>query len=162
MFDFVAKPSPWRLALLLLACVVFVLGGAWMLGWIGTPPPDAPRWIGWASVGFFGLAGAVIAVRLFDSDDVLRVGPRGIWFRHHSDDLIPWSEVAEIGVWEHRGQKVIVLGLHNPERFPARGIAGMLAGANRAMTGGDVAISLNGTDRNFAEAMAAMKRHGGA
>lgn len=159
MFDFVAKPSPWRLAMFLLGALLFVGGGAWMLGWIGTPPSDAPRWVGWAAICFFGLAAAVLAMRLFDTEDVVRIGAPGIWFRHHSDDIIPWREIAEIGVWQHRGQKVIVLKLVNPERFPARGIAGALASANRALTGGDVAISLTGTDRSFADAMAAIERH---
>jgi hypothetical protein len=161
VFDFVAKPSRWRMALLLLGALVFVLGGAWMVGWVGTPPPDAPGWIGWAALGFFGLAAAVIAVRLFDDQDVVRIGTTGIWFRYHSDDLIPWHEIVDIGVWQHRGQRVIVLKLCHPDRFPARGIAGALAGANRALTGGDVAISLTGTDRSFAEAMAAIERYWG-
>jgi hypothetical protein len=37
-------------------------------------------------------------------------------------------------------------------------VLGALAGANRALTGGDISISLTGTDRKFAEALSAVER----
>ncbi len=62
-----------------------------------------------------------------------------------------------MSVWQFGAKKAIVLQLDNPARFPSRTVLGKLAGANRAMTGGDISISLTGLDKSFDEAFAAIR-----
>ena len=61
-------------------------------------------------------------------------------------------------MWSYKRQKSIVLHLSNPARFPGRGLTAKLASANRMLTGGDISISLTGTNRNFDDAMSAIVR----
>lgn len=164
MPDFVAYSSRWRVTLLILAAAAFVGTGLWMAGVFGAPP-GSRRYpaalmvaIGWFGVIFFGLCGVVAIKKLLDTGEQLRVGPSGICWTPWSDLTIPWSEITDVTGWEFRGQKTIVLHLRDPDRFPAKRPFAILAGANRALTGGDISISLAGTDRSFPEALAAIQR----
>jgi hypothetical protein len=163
MQDFVAYPSKWRLALLLLATIVFVVIGLWMIGLFG-PPPDTGRgdtafvtFFGWASVIFFGFCLIVLIRMMFDSGEQVRINQRGIYWKRWSTDTIPWSEVTDVSVWEMQRQKCIILNLLHADRYTSTTLMGRLAGANRRLTGGDIAITLSGTDGRFADAMAAIK-----
>lgn len=166
MDDFVAFTSPWRAALLILGAIAFVAGGLWMGGAFGAPPassrysPMLVLTIGWFSVAFFGLCGLVGLRRLFDRREQLRIGRAGIRSARWSDQTIPWSEIVDVTTWSYRGQKVIILHLRDPASFPGRGVAAILAGANRKLTGGDVSIALTGTDRSVDEALAAIAYFG--
>lgn len=162
MDDFVAYPSRSRLASLTISAAVFVAGGLWMGGAFG-PPPASSRFppavvfaIGWLSVLFFGLCGLAVLGRLFAHGVQVRIGSAGIRSVQWSDQTIPWSEIVDVTTWSHHGQNAIVLHLRNPRRFPGRGIPGLLARANRALTGGDVAVSLLGTNMRFEDALEAI------
>jgi hypothetical protein len=114
--------------------------------------------IGWASVLFFGFGSVVFARMLFDTKPQLQIGLRGIRWVRWSDDTIPWSEIADVTSWSYRRQKAIILHLRHPDRYPGRGYLAMLARVNRRLTGGDIAITLAGTDRSFADAMSAIEQ----
>jgi hypothetical protein len=162
--DFVAYPSRWRVALLTLGAFAFVTMGLWFVGVFGTPPmshryPPAILFVvGCASIIFFGSCGLLGAKRLFDTDEELRIGRSGIRWSRWSDETIPWAEISEVTTWSTRGQRFIILHLRNPALFPGKGVVGKLARANRALTGGDIGISLTATDRGFEEAMSAVDR----
>ncbi|MBA2935107.1 hypothetical protein HZF05_13485 [Sphingomonas sp. CGMCC 1.13654] len=163
--EFVAYPSPWRRALLTMIAAGFVALGLWMIGAFG-PPPTSHRYsesetiaIGWASVLFFGLCGIVGVAKIFDTNEQLRINAAGIRYAGWSSKTIPWHEIIDVTEWTYRRQKVIVLHLRNPALYPGRGTAGLLASANRKLTGGDVAITLTGTDRSFNDAMSAVARY---
>ena len=162
--DFVAYNSRWRVALIFLGAVGFVALGLWMVGAFGEVPSSrrysAPvtMGIGWLCILFFGLC-AVTAVKKFLDDRVqLQIGPSGIVWSPWSDDLIPWSEIGDVTTWSYRRQKAIILHLNNPARFPGRWLTAKLAGANRMLTGGDVSISLTGTNQSHDDAMSAIAR----
>jgi hypothetical protein len=164
MDDFVAYPSRSRVALLTLGSAAFVVAGLWMGGVFG-PPPSSSRYspeflfaIGWVSVVLFGLCGVMWIRRLFDGREQLRIGSAGIHAAHWSDQTIPWSEIVDVTTWSYRGQKAIVLHLRDRNRFPGRGIAGALASVNRNLTGGDITISLTGTDRRIDDALSSIER----
>ena len=163
MMDLTARSSPWRMALLLLGAVGFIALGLWLTGLFGEPP-QSRRWspamvhvIGWAAILFFGACAIVGAGRALDSGPQLTISVLGIQWRPWSEDVIPWAEIRDVSVWQFGAQKAIVLQLDNPARFPSRAVLGKLAGANRAMTGGDISISLTGLDKSFDEAFAAIR-----
>lgn len=156
MTDFVARPHMGRMLLLLLLSAGFVLLGLWIAGFLGEVPDPGKEWAGWLSIVFFGFCAVVIATRLFDKEDQVRIGSLGIYSKQWSPDTIPWSEIADVSVWEYQKQKSIVLHLKDPAKFPSKTMMSKLAAANRALTGGDVAITLSGTDGKFDQAMAAI------
>ena len=165
MEDFVARPSPGRIGLLIVGSVVFVVIGLWMVGAFG-PPPASYRYssakiflVGWAGIIFFGLTTVLWTIRLFDNREELRIGAAGICYSRWSKQMIPWAEVSNVTVWGHRRQKFIILHLRNPALLPGRGVLGFGSKANRALTGGDISISLIGTDRNIALALSAIARY---
>jgi hypothetical protein len=164
MDDFVASPSRWRIALIILGAVAFVGVGLWEGGAFGSVPqtsghsPAVTFAVGWSCAVFFGLCGAMGARRFFDRGEQLRIGSAGVRSARWSDQTIPWSEIIDVTTWRYRSQRAIILHLHDPARFPGRGLPALLAGANRKLTGGDVSISLTGTDRTFDEAISAIAR----
>lgn len=164
MDDFVAYPSRWRIALLIVGACAFVALGLWMLGAFGLPSTSgrhSPGFIlalGWSSVFFFGLCALAWVRRLFDVREQLRIGPAGVQSAQWSEETIPWSEIIDVTIWSYKRQKTIVLHLRDRARFPGRGIAALLAGVGRSMTGGDISISLTGTNRSFADALASIER----
>ncbi|MBD3732778.1 MAG: hypothetical protein IE934_08690 [Sphingopyxis sp.] len=117
------------------------------------------EWIGWLCVAFFGLGGIVALRRMFDGGDVIRISTSGVYFKSWSEQTIPWSEIVDVTVWEFQRQKSIILHLRNPDRFPSTKLLGRVAGANRALTGGDIPVSLTGTDGSFEDAMTAIAHH---
>lgn len=164
MEDFVAYPSPKKITPNLLGCVVLFGLGVWMAGLFG-PPPTSSRFsstfivvIGWFSILAFGFSGLIWSRRLFTKRAHVRIGSNGFFSAQWSDQTIPWPEIEDVTTWTLKGQKDIILHLRDPTRFPGRGLAAISAGANRRLTGGDIAVSLNGTDRTVEEALASIAR----
>jgi len=165
MDEFVAQHSRVRLALFLVGAIGFVGAGLLLIGAFGPPrpssrySPEVMAAFGWFGIAFFGACAILIAKRLFEGGEALRIGRTGISFAAWSDQTIPWSEIIDISEWSFRGQRSIILHLRDPARFPGKGVLGFAAKANRALTGGDVPISLTGTNRSFDEAVAAITRY---
>jgi hypothetical protein len=159
MEDFVARPSPWRIALMLLAALGFVAIGLWMTGIFGPPPKPGREWLGWLAVAFFGAITPIMVMRLFDGRDQVRISARGVYFRQWSEDTIPWSQIKDVTQWAYRGNRFIVLHLRAPECYPSSRLLGRMAGLNRSMTGGDITVSLAGTSARFNDAMEAIARY---
>lgn len=151
MTDFVARTTAKGMMLRTLGALVFVGLGVLML--------HASAWLGGLLIVLFGLLAIVNLKATMNPGVSLEISSLGILSRRWSDDLIPWSEVEAVHIWRHRGDHRIVLRLRDPDRFPtSRELGRSAAFANRALTGGDVPISLGGTDRTVAEAMAAVTR----
>jgi hypothetical protein len=165
MSDFVAKPSRARIALIILGALAFVAIGLWMIGAFGAPPESSRKSpifiavIGWVSILFFGFCGLAGIRMLFDTDVQVRINASGLYWKRWSDQTILWSDITDIGVWEHQRQKSIIVNLRDPDRYRSSRLMGKLSGANRALTGGDIAITLSGTDGRFDDAMAAIQHH---
>lgn len=114
------------------------------------------QWIGWPCAAFFAFATVKLMTRLRDDSVQIRINATGIQSREWSEEWIAWREIAEVKVWQYKGQKSIVLVLHHPERFRSVKQGKMSRLANRGLTGGDAWITLAGKDRSFDEAMAAI------
>lgn len=162
MDRFVAHNSRWRVAGLILLSLGFMAAGLWMAGAFGAVPesrkfsPSVTVALGWFAFLFFGTCAWFGVKKLRDQGAQLEVGPEGILYAPWSDRLIPWSEIIDVTTWSMRQQQMIVLHLAHPEHFPGKGLAGRIAGANKALTGGDITISMTGTDRRFDETLAAI------
>jgi hypothetical protein len=155
---FVARYTPLRVALLLLGAIVFVVGGLWIAGLFGAPPRPGREFLGWLAAAFFGLCAIVTAPRLFDRRDQIVVDRRGIYWRHWSETTIPWSALRGFDERSVRSQRFICLHLHDPTRYPAAGLRGWVAGANKGMGFGDIAMTAAGTDRSFDELLSAIEQ----
>ena len=165
MNEFRAYNSRWRMVLLFLGALGCVAAGLWFVGAFGEPPEfnvarrrgrvaqEFALYGGWASIIFFGLGTPIIAKKLFSREPHLVIDERGIHSPQWSDATIPWSEITEVTTWF---EKTIVLHLAEPGRFPGKGLGRILSGANKALTGGNIAISLVGTDREVDDAMTAI------
>ena len=156
---FVARPSPWRIVLLLAGAAGFVVLGAWIAGLFGPPPRPGREWIGWAALLFFGLCGAMGVFRLFDRDDQIVVDAGGLYWKQYGAATIPWQDIGRIEARAIKRWRFLCVFLNEPGKFPAAGWAGALQGANRGLGFGDLALSTAGTDRSHAELVAAIRRH---
>jgi hypothetical protein len=162
MTSFVAHNSRWRIALLTLGCLGFVVGGLWLAGVLGNAPRSDryPAFlfagVGWFNVAIFGVCAAYGVKKFFDDAVQLEVGPAGIRWVPWSDDLIPWSQIKDVTMFSHKRQNFIVLHLNESGRFPGRGLAGKFARVDKMMTGGDITFSMTPTDRSHGEAMDAI------
>jgi hypothetical protein len=112
----------------------------------------------YVGIAFFGLCALAGARQLFRTEPVLEIDQAGILWRRWSDQIIPWSAIAGMSVLHIRRQRSLTLTLFAPENFPGKGLMGLLAGPNRAMSGGDISLNLAGTDRGFDDMLAAIDR----
>lgn len=155
---FVARPAPWRILLLILGSLVFVLLGVWIAGLFGEEPRAGAAWIGWTSIIFFGACAIVGIQRLLDRQDQIVIGPRGIYWRRWSSQTIPWGAVQAVEERSLNRQRFLCIHLEDPSRFPSKTLVGRLATLNKGMGFGDIAINTLGTDRSFDELCDAFRR----
>jgi hypothetical protein len=160
--DFVAYPSRSRDSLLISGAAVFIAIGCWMAGIFG-PVPATSRYseaftvaFGWLGMLFFGACLIAGVKRLFETEEEVRIGLQGVRVRRSSDQTIPWIEITDVSTLSYKKSRTIVLHLRDPSLFPGRGLYSKLDSMNRGLTGGDIAISLTGTDRSVDEALAAI------
>ena len=162
MDEFVAYPSRWRRVLLAIVAVVFVLFGFMMVGAFGplsdpaANPPAVILVFGWLAIVFFGFCGVVWIARLFDTAEQLRIDAMGVRYAAWSRAMMPWQDITNVTIWSSNRQRTLVLHLRDPARYPGKGLAALFATINRKLTGGDVSISLTGTDRSFDDALSAI------
>ncbi len=112
--------------------------------------------LGWIAV----LSGAaifpVIIKLMGHREPVMRIDADGIYWHRWSDKPIAWGNVASFKPTSVRAQKFVSIWLHHRSRDPGKGLLGKLAGANRAIGFGDVALSVQGTDKSFEELLEAV------
>jgi hypothetical protein len=157
---FVARNSRFRLLLIILGAIGFVVAGAWIAGLFDPPSRVGREWVGWISMFFFGLCAVAAVPRLFDESDQIVIDGNGIFWRRRSTTTIPWTAVQRWQIGQVRSQRFICLFLKDPTQFPHTGVGALLGGVNRGMGFGDVALSAVGTDRTFDEMLAAVESWG--
>lgn len=116
--------------------------------------------VGWIGLVLFGACavGWLVMLATLRGRPLIEVDSGGILWRRWSDAPIPWDAIAEMQTMAMQGQTFLVLRLFEPERYRSTKMLGRLAGINKAMGFGDIAISALGTDRSFAELVAAVQR----
>lgn len=163
MDDFIALTSRWRTALLVICSLCFVAGGIWMAGWFGPVPvsvrsgPFITIFLGWVSILFFGTCAAVLTKAWWTKPERLRINQSGVELAGWCHGPIPWAEIADVSEWRYRGDRQIILRLRDPSKFSKNGLSQLAGRASRILIGGEVAITLLGTDRNFDDAWSAIK-----
>jgi hypothetical protein len=120
---------------------------------------DLKVWLaGLVGVPFFGLAAVLIFRRAFEPGVVVRVDERGVYWRSWSPDPIPFDAIIGAEVRTYEKQRFLTLRLRDPQRHPPQTRTGrLMAGANRRMGFGDVAIGTSGLDRSFDDFVAAFE-----
>ena len=141
MTAFEARTSTVRVAIQLAACLMFVGMGALMVIDGGVPA-------GWLVMAGFAIWFAIILPQLFRRRVELRVDVNGIWWRRWSDGTIPWSAIRQLRALEVENTRSIAIYLTDAAAPPSL----------RHRTGlADLAIRLDGTDRDFGDLLAAVR-----
>jgi len=164
-----------KLLRLILASCAFVALGAWMLS------TDAEEirsgrsfnflfrepWFvygaGLASVIFFGACGLYGFIKLFDKRPGLILDSSGVFDNASgvAAGFIPWSEVSGAGVYEVYGQKMLGIGVSDPQKYINRGgaLKRALNKAGYRMTGNPVAVSSVALKIDFKELVSLFERY---
>jgi len=136
----------FALALIMAAAGVFVAMN---------PLLDGPvtRTVGYATAALFGAAMVVALRRLSERGPVITITPAGICDRRVAPELIPWSAIHDIGVWEYRGQALMVLAI---DPLVEAGLsltarARWARGPNRAVGADGLCVTAHGLKIGFAE-----------
>lgn len=88
----------------MLLCSIFVVGGLFLL-----TKTDAPAWIAWLNICFFGLGFPVGLFHLFDRRPQIIINEIGIFDRTTYTDFINWEIIQNAYLMGINGQKSICL-----------------------------------------------------
>lgn len=97
--------------------------------------------------------------RLRSTAPVMRIDENGVVWRRWSAELIPWSEIVSLHAIHLGSARFVGLVLARPERFPSKTLLGRTARVNRFLTGCNIALEVEGTDRRYEELVAALHEH---
>lgn len=105
--------------LFVFAGFLFITNPDWF---IKAEDPSVIKWIGYASVIFFGACAIFISQKLFDKKPGLIIDAEGITDNSSgvSAGKILWKDVKEISMQEVMSQKFIMLKMKNPEFYLQR------------------------------------------
>ncbi len=96
--------SPWQAIKLMMLCSVMVGLGCFMLA-----QPQAPQWVAWLNIGFFGLSYPIGIYQLLDRRPQLIISEVGIFDRGAHRDFINWELIKEVYLTQMNGQPFICL-----------------------------------------------------
>ena len=104
MMDVKLYKSPWRAIKLIFLCSIFVFGGLFLL-----TNSDAPRWVGWFNIIFFGLGYPIGLFHLLDRRPQIIINEIGIFDRTTYKDFINWEVIQGAYPIDISGQKFVCL-----------------------------------------------------
>ncbi|RYD95825.1 MAG: hypothetical protein EOP61_19030 [Sphingomonadales bacterium] len=169
---FVAHVSTGKMILLLLLATAFAAGGIWAIvdaegiaaanaisRGRGSEDPGVIAAIGWILTLFAGYASIITARQMCQSGPVMEIDARGILWRRWSDQILPWHAIIRTEERSVRNQKFLCLWLDAPSRYPSRSTLGLLAGLNKGIGFGDIALTTQGTDQHFQQLVEAVNAH---
>jgi len=96
--------SPWKSIKLIFLCSIFVFGGIFLLR-----QSEAPKWIGWLNICFFGLGYPVALFHLADRRPQIIINEIGIFDRTTYSNFINWSVIQNAYLIDIHKQKFICL-----------------------------------------------------
>jgi hypothetical protein len=163
--------SRTKLFVLLGGAMVFVLLGGWMLGVdeaeLRRPgrfgDPAFLRGAAIAAIVFFGLIALWILRKLSDHKPGLVLSSAGITDNASgvAAGFIPWAEIEASSVFAVQGQRMLIIHVHDPERYMERGGAfrRALNRANYKLAGSPIAIPSSTLKIGFDELQALFDRY---
>jgi hypothetical protein len=166
---FIARWSPWRIALIDLGAAAFVLGGLGLVGAFGPVHPHrgTPQMlhvIGWASIVFFGLCLIVATKRLIAGGSACKIDSDGILESRISSKPIPWQMITNMrvvtissGRMLNPGQRMIGFDIAKDYTRRFSFVRRQLIAFNRNAFGFSAALSPVGTDRSLADFLDALQ-----
>jgi hypothetical protein len=113
--------------------------------------------LGYIGAAFFGACTLLALSRVFRTGPVITITPVGICDRRVAPDLIPWSAIREIGVWEIRSQftsqRTMVLAIEPlaEAQLNLTPIVRWTRGANRSLGADGLCVSAQGLKISFDE-----------
>lgn len=140
MTEFKVYKTPWKAIKLLLGCALFVLLGLFILR-----QPDAPVWVGWASILFFGMGIPVALFQLLDRRPQIIVNEVGIFDRTIHKDFINWEIIQDAYLAKVHEEKFICLVVNEafePSRRKGK-VHQQIAGLSKAMGFQELNINLS-------------------
>lgn len=108
--------------------------------------PAFIRGLGLATVTFFGLCVGAATWRLFSSKPGLALNSDGVTIYAATENtFIPWRGISGLSTYEVHRQRMLVLGLRNPDEYLERGgaLRRWVARANFNLCGSPVVIASN-------------------
>jgi hypothetical protein len=167
--------SKTKLVLLILGACAFVVAGVWLLSLDAAEirsgrsfrfffnEPIIVYVAGVASILCFGLGGLYGLRKLFDKRPGLIFNNSGIVDNASAvaAGFIPWSEVLGAGVYEIQKQKMLIIGVRDPQKYVGRGgaLKRALNKANYKMSGSPISISSVALKIDFAELISLFNRY---
>lgn len=166
---FEAFYSRTKLALLAALATVFAAMGAWMLtqtaddfasssgrkiaalaSLFGTEPVTMGHIIGGICVAMGLAVIPVVFMNMRHKGPAMRIDQEGIYWHRWSDQVIPWANIDSLKPYSIQGQKMVGITLINTNLNERKGLLGKLKGVNNALGFGHVALTLQGTDGDYA------------
>uniref|UniRef100_A0A7C3IHS4 Photosystem I assembly protein Ycf4 n=1 Tax=Gracilinema caldarium TaxID=215591 RepID=A0A7C3IHS4_9SPIR len=143
----VIELSKNKVVLLTLGASLFVTLGIWLL--------QLQFMVGILAISFFGLCLVFSVAKLFDKKPGLILNEEGLIDNSSgvSAGFIPWSEVTGFSIFEIQKQKMLVVGIRNPEKYieHSSSLKRMINKANYNLCGSPVAITSNTLKMKFDE-----------
>lgn len=171
----VIELSRTKIVLLVLGACAFVAVGVWLLSVdpeevrfgrsfrLFFNEPAVVRAAGAASILFFGLLGLYGLRKVFDKRPGLVLNSSGIVDNASAvaAGFIPWSEILGASVYEIQKQKMLIIGVRDPQKYIERGgaLKRALNSANYEMSGSPVAISAVTLKIDFSELVSLFERY---
>ena len=118
--------SKSKLGLMMLGALLFVAGGLWLFAIADTQgryPPIYVKAVSVAAIGFFGLCGVFVLLKLFDDSPGLVLDREGIVDNSSgvAAGRVAWRDIRDIQVMSVSGQRFLALVVAEPEKYLAKG-----------------------------------------
>ena len=137
--------SPWKAIKMMLLASIFVIIGIYMLS-----RPDAPAFLAWSGILFFGLAYPFGLFQLFDRRPQIIINEVGIFDRTTHKDFINWEIIQDAYLVNVHKQKFICLVVaqqFEPSRSKGQ-LAKNMAGLSKSLGFQELNISLGNVKIN--------------
>jgi len=175
---FEAYYSKAKLALMAVLGVLFAALGAWMLtqtaddmadgggrkivalaNLFGTEPATMAHIIGWLCIAMGVAVLPIVLLNLRHKGPAMRIDANGVYWHRWSEETIPWTNIDTLKPYSVQAQKFVGITLFDPSLTTRKGLLGKLKGVNNALGYGHVALSLQGTDGDYAGMVETLMYH---
>lgn len=161
--ELIARNSLWKLPLLLMVSVFFVLVAVLNPQYFGLTPKPGWELMRWPVALIFGFAAIYVARQLFDRKPQVVVSRSGIFMRQWSPATIPWEAFRSIRVERQyfrafMFKRHLCLYLHDPEAYPRTTWRRRVFPQGSNLGFGDITMMTTGLDHEIEDLWEAIER----